>query len=582
MPLSPSSLNGYEFSSHAEKDIYMAAAETNYFSNNERYLFHSLNMAKTGDRKIKGEIDFVYLDSECILFLEVKGGSVKFDSLRNQWYVLGGTEPGDPFKQAYNALFYSRDTLLPDLFKGKSIPSRLAYGIGVLFPDTIKPDEFSKSQAGQMEFDPELIYDYDDRVKKSFVGYIQKIKTYWLNHPQNAGKSGLSQREVSTISRYFRQDLHFKLPVSDLLKKVGNEARRLTGVQVYILDNLKYNPGKGGVIMGGPGTGKTLLALELFKRMNSEGKQALLICFNKNLAEYLRKEAANITGNNKSLICHLHGLYRNEDYQISALPAIVDTIDFWSRDLPLTFSRNLAESKMQSFDFLIIDEGQDILNEYHFEALDKLLKGGFESGNWALFMDNEYQNIYNVDADDYFVYMRDIYPCFVNLLQLNCRNTISTIKIASIQTGFPEMPCLRTDQIWNSEIKVYSSDVDLKNKINDTIIKLEGEGIERKDITVLCTEKRQIDLFLQSDPKKYVESAFPVLGKISVSTIHAYKGLENSFILICGPEDYDPHNRKQMSLIYIANTRATVQSIFYINRRYHSIIVDRLSNSNKD
>src|SRR4051812_23797223 len=110
MPLSPSSLNGYEFSSKAEKEIYLAAAESRYFNNTERYLFHSLNMAKTGDRKIKGEIDFVYLDSDCILFLEVKGGLVKFDSLKNQWYILGGTEPGDPFRQPYNTLFYTRDT----------------------------------------------------------------------------------------------------------------------------------------------------------------------------------------------------------------------------------------------------------------------------------------------------------------------------------------------------------------------------------------------------------------------------------------------------------------------------------------
>ncbi len=90
------------------------------------------------------------------------------------------------------------------------------------------------------------------------------------------------------------------------------------------------------------------------------------------------------------------------------------------------------------------------------------MKGGLESGNWALFMDKEHQNIYNSDADEYFDFIRDVYPCFVNLLQLNCRNTLSTIKRASLQTGFPEMPCLRTDQTWNSEIKFHSSDTDLK------------------------------------------------------------------------------------------------------------------------
>jgi hypothetical protein len=91
MPLSPSSLDGYEFNSHAEEKVYQSAYDSGYFDNNERYLFHSLNMAHTGNRKLKAEIDFVYFDRDCMLFLEVKGGQVKFDSLRNDWYVLGGT-----------------------------------------------------------------------------------------------------------------------------------------------------------------------------------------------------------------------------------------------------------------------------------------------------------------------------------------------------------------------------------------------------------------------------------------------------------------------------------------------------------
>jgi hypothetical protein len=580
MPISPSSLNGYEFNSQAEKDVFVAALESKYFNNKERYLFHSLNMVKTGDKKLKGEIDFVYLDSDCILFLEVKGGTVKFDSLQNQWYVLGGTQPGDPFKQAYNALFYTRDSLLPDLFGGKSVPSRLVFGIGVLFPETIKPDEFRKSSAGQMEFDPELIYDYSDHKKGSFIRYIEKVKQYWSAHPQFANRSGLSQKEVSLIARYFRQDLHFRLPVADLLNKSEQESLHFTGMQMYILDNLNYNPGKGGVIMGGPGTGKTLLALELLKRSLQAGKKTLLVCYNKNLAEYLKIQSRSFATEVSYTVSNLHRLYMDEEFLQKPLKTDLENTDYWSRDLPLKFVRNLSDSKRESFDYLIIDEGQDILNEYHFEALGQLLKGGLESGNWAVFMDKEYQNIYNNDADAYFDYLREVYPCFVNQLQLNCRNTKSTVKRASLQTGFAEMPCLRTEQTWNSDIKFYSSNTDLINRINDLILYKEAEGIERKDITVLCSEREQLNSLLESNPNRFVESAFCVPGKINISTIHSYKGLENKFILICGPEDYNPNDKKQMSLIYIANTRATAQSVFFLNIRYQSIIVNRIANSN--
>lgn len=575
MPISPSSINGYEFNSEAERKIYNAALESKYFNNTERYLFHSLHMAKTGSKKIKGEIDFVYLDSECILFLEVKGGKVKFDSGTNEWYVLGGTEKGDPFRQAYEALFYTRDILIPQVFDNKSISYRLAYGIGVLFPDSIKPKEFKKSSVGQMEFDPELIYDYDT---KEFVTYIKKIKKYWLAHLQYKNRSGISHRETSIIARYFRQDLHFKIPVSDLLKKADGEAQRLTGMQMHILENLKYNPGKGGIVMGGPGTGKTFLAIELLRRLILERKRTIFVCYNKNLAEYLNRLVVNLNLDNLFIICNIHSLYKDPAFNLLYSAPVINSEDYWARDLPLQFSKNVVESKKGYYDYLIVDEGQDILNEYHFEALSLLLRGGLESGNWAIFLDKEFQNIYNSDADEYFNYMRELYPCFVTLLHLNCRNTLSTIQLASLQTGFPLMPCLRTDNIWKSFIRPYASGADLINKINDSLTKLESEGVNSEDITILCSEKRQLINLIDNNPNKFIESAFPNKGFINVSTIHGYKGLENKFILICGPEDYDPYDLKQMSLIFIGNTRAIAQSIFFINNKYHSIIADRISN----
>src|SRR5688572_13437658 len=199
MPISPNSLNGYDFNSNAEKNIYSAAKESGYFDNTERYLFHSLKIVKTGGKKVKAEIDFVYLDNEFLLFLEVKGGEVKFDSLKNEWWVMGGTEKGDPFDQAYKGLFQTRDNLLPDLFKSKSVSERLIFGIGVLFPECLKPNEFKKSTVGQMEFDPALIYDYNDHKQKGLINYIKKIKQYWAAHPQFANRTGLSSKEVSTI-----------------------------------------------------------------------------------------------------------------------------------------------------------------------------------------------------------------------------------------------------------------------------------------------------------------------------------------------------------------------------------------------
>ena len=576
MPISPAILNGYEFGSEAEKKVYMAAAGSKYFNNQERYLFHSLDMAETGNLKLKAEIDFVYMDNDCLLFFEVKGGQVKYDPLRNDWYVMGATKKGNPFKQAYDALFYTRDVLLPKLFNSKSVSDRLVFGIGVLFPECLRPQEFQRTISGAMEFDPRLIYDFNDHSQiGGLVTFIKQTKAWWSSHPQFRSRAGISHREMVTISKFFRQELCFRLPVSDILSREKCEMSRLTGMQKYVLDNLDYNPGKGGIIMGGPGTGKTLLALELLKRSVQLSKKTLLVFYNKYLAKHLVVQAAEggIVGNYQ--IGNLHGLLRDDTLTGGLTSPTRHDEQYWFRDLPLAFSRGLSSSERGSYDYIIIDEGQDILNEYQMEALGALLKGGFESGNWTLFLDKKYQNIYNGDAEEYFEYFRNAYPCIVTGLALNCRNTPSTIKRAVIQTGLPMMACMRSTQVWNSEVRYYNPGQDYINQLLSGIFKLENEGVRREHITVLCIENEQIRSLTNANKCLFHESAFPVAGKVNICTIHSYKGLENCFILIAGPSDYDPHNQRQMSLIFIANTRATAQSIFFLDRRFKTIIEDR-------
>ena len=137
------------------------------------------------------------------------------------------------------------------------------------------------------------------------------------------------------------------------------------------------------------------------------------------------------------------------------------------------------------------------------------------------------------------------------------------------------MECLRVSQSWSSEIRYYNPGQDFLNQMITTLHKLEDDGIKRENITLLCMDNSQIGLIKAAATDLFRESPFATAGKINLCTIHSYKGLENGFIVIAGPEHYDPHNRSQMSLIFIANTRATAQSIFFLDRRFKTIIEDR-------
>ena len=105
MPILPK--HRTEFTNNAEKEIFEKASASSYFDNSKRYFIHSLRN-HNAKNKIVGEVDFVYLDDQFIIFLESKGGAVKYDSTNDEWWVLGGTKKGDPFYQVTNYLFYKK------------------------------------------------------------------------------------------------------------------------------------------------------------------------------------------------------------------------------------------------------------------------------------------------------------------------------------------------------------------------------------------------------------------------------------------------------------------------------------------
>ena len=120
-----------DFTNKGEKEIYSLANKSKYFENNlKRYLFHSLRSHNV-KRKLVGEVDFVYLDENFIFFLESKGGPVRYDSERDEWWVLGGTKRGEPFKQVTDYLFHFRDNLINEFYPDEKYRSKLIFGYGV-------------------------------------------------------------------------------------------------------------------------------------------------------------------------------------------------------------------------------------------------------------------------------------------------------------------------------------------------------------------------------------------------------------------------------------------------------------------
>ena len=76
-----------------------------------------------------------------------------------------------------------------------------------------------------------------------------------------------------------------------MLADDDRELLRLTEQQFAVLDRLRRQ--RRVSISGGAGTGKTVLALEKARRLAREGSGVLLTCFNRPLADNLRRSAGD-------------------------------------------------------------------------------------------------------------------------------------------------------------------------------------------------------------------------------------------------------------------------------------------------
>ena len=54
-------------------------------------------------------------------------------------------------------------------------------------------------------------------------------------------------------------------------------------------------------------------------------------------------------------------------------------------------------------------------------------------------------------------------------------------------------------------------------------------------------------------------------GKVSISTIHGFKGLESEFVCIAGIDDYNRNNKELMSLLFVGYSRAKIGLTIFMN-----------------
>ena len=298
---------------------------------------------------------------------------------------------------------------------------------------------------------------------------------------------------------------------------------------------------------GGAGTGKTLLALEFARRESSSGRKVLLVCFNKLLGHWLSSEAKRTLPRSVEVDYFHRFLDRliadssiGNDFR--EVKQTEDQEYLFNELYPLHALDALAESATEPFDTLVIDEGQDLIRSEYLDVFDDLLKGGLAGGTWTIFCDFYHQTIYgDTDEGTMLSELEQRTSQFARFrLLTNCRNTRPIGEEVSFISGFDIPPFLPTNvEGIPVDYRFFNDNADQCSIVNEIVSKLRAEGIKKETITILspvtfdrsCLAAGEHISFPVTDLSRSGSLECP-RNVIGFSTIHAFKGLENSIVII--------------------------------------------------
>ena len=507
----------HQTDSQAEYRVFSKLKEcfTNNKAGNQDYVaFHSLNLTKHATQRF-GEADFVIVCPYGLFVLEVKGGGVGVEE--GKWHTINNDNEQhaikNPFKQAEQAL-HSIHTSIRDKFVNLSLPT----GYGVIVPDVAW-------NVASAEWDRKMICDSSHF--KNFESWLRNFFNYWQAKPNN--NYPLTHENIKKIVSFLRPNFECAVPLSIQFEQDAQKIVSFTEDQYKYLDIVAANPRV--LCSGGAGTGKTFLAAELCRRIANEHNQVLLICY----SEWLKR--------------YLQSIVVNEFVIISSINS---------------FKVDMKRNGIETYHTLIIDEGQDVFNLETMSALDDVIQGGLENGNWYIFHDVNNQSVV-IDNNDgemlEILKMLDDYSPAKVPLTTNCRNTKHILNEVK--------ESLHLD-MGNTNTADGSKVIKIKNNqepgmvLQQQIDDLMQKGICASSISILSANeysKSSVSALSEKNQKKISQlnefsiKTFPDSNdKISFATISEFKGLENDVIIVIDLEK--PKDEMNKTLHYVAMSRA--------------------------
>jgi hypothetical protein len=546
--------------SDAEKNIFNVIKAQ---MSDDWICLHSLGLT-THQRKTWAEADFVLIGPAGVFCLEVKGGRVSRKS--GEWLFTnrhGETtaKKEGPFEQAAGESSALRNYIYdkhPDM-RGALVQ----YGV-------VLPDVVFDNQGPDLE--PGIVYDSRDR-EASFAAYIARLADHWSD--RNLERRGRRPLALDSAKRLdLLKSLRCEFDLAPTMRAQIDETRRelvrLTEGQVNALRGLR--DAKRALIRGGAGTGKTLLAIEEARRLQHQGRRCLLVCFNRQLAQWLSQATE---GDELIAAQGLHALMRElilADPRGLEVPDPEDPLAFEQRYPELALSALLEGGVEREYDALVVDEGQDILRSHYLDVLDVLLKDGLAEGTWRVFLDPN-QDLYGGMEPGAIERLDRSHPAPFTLT-VNCRNTVPVAVETSILSGSPlgeilaaEGPDVRHHWFGTPEEHAKELDSAVRYYLD--------QGVRPDQIVVLSPRRMEASGIpsvlggIQCVPRDKFQRG----ARILFSTIQAFKGLEADVVLLTGLGDLGGIETR--AALYVGASRAMACLDIFMDASYQAAYQQR-------
>lgn len=528
-------------------------------------VLHQFEVA-THRSAISGELDFFIIVPEMgVLALEVKAHRrVKRDE-EGRWY-LGADSTGNdisPFTQVSESMHSLREYVQHRSTKFNSVP----FFSAVIFThcnfERQSPEwrrwQLISSRRYRTRGIGRVVHEV---LEKEREHYRTLESCRWFKDQKSPDK-----KQTEELLMVLRPPVEISQSPEEQLSLYENDVIRYTEEQFRALELAEFNP---RVLYTGPaGTGKTVLAIEAARRSAAANRKVLWLCFNRALSDQIKKIL-------KPLSSHVDVInFHSFLMRLSPGVTVEDTQEFWHESLPLTAVDRLLDGALEGaeYDQIIMDEAQDIVShDVWLDVLDLVVTGGLSAGNLELFGDFRGQAIFADEPKSSFLgKVRERIPDIaVYPLSVNCRNPHEVVEQSQMLGQFGELYSLvmrEREEGWDPRISYYRNRDDQADKLALELQGLLDAGYPPNSITVLSPKARS------SASELALEKGFPALkpekekatGDVGYTTIHSFKGLENSFVMVTDIEDIE--SLESRKLLYTATTRAKVNLYLFLDRK---------------